>query len=137
MIRIEVSQEDLAIINRERFYHPQPHIMVRMHILALHAKGENATRIAELFGLDRKTAQVCLHTYEKHGLDGIYRYDKHVPTSELEGFSGLIKDELAKNPPRSSAEAGAKIAELTGIKRSPTQVRKFLKKKPKDFTGAV
>ncbi len=73
MIRIEIFQEDLAIINRERFYHPQPHIMVRMHILALHAKGENATRIAE----------------------------------------------------------------LTGIKRSPTQIREFLKKKPKDFTGGV
>lgn len=129
MIRIDISPEDLAIINRERFYHPQPHIMTRMHILALHAKGENATRIAELLGLDRKTAQSCLHSYEKYGLDGIYRYDKHVPTSELEGFSKLIEDELAKNPPRSSAEAGAKIAELTGIKRSPTQVRAFLKKK--------
>ncbi len=103
--------------------------MVRVHVLALHAKGENTTRIAELLGLDRKTAQTCLHTYEKHGLDGVYRYDKHVPTSELAGFSELIEDELATNPPRSSAKAGAKIAELTGIKRSPTQIREFLKKK--------
>ncbi len=129
MIRMDISPEDLVIINRERFYHPQPHVMVRVHVPALHAKGENATRIAELLGLDRKTAQTRLQTYEKYGLDGIYRYDKHVPTSEPEGFSKLIEDELAKNPPRSSAEAGAKIAEWTGIKRSPTQVRAFLKKK--------
>ncbi len=133
MIRIDISPEDLAIINRERFYHPQPHIMIRMHVLALHAKGENATRIAELLGLNRKTAQSCLHSYEKHGLDGIYRYEKHVPTSELEGFSKLIEDELAKNPPKSLNEANANIEKLTGIKRSLTQVRKFLKKRNSMF----
>lgn len=129
MIRVEISQEDLKTIKRERFYHPQPHVMIRMHVLALHAEGECATRIAKLLGLNRKTAQACLHAYEKDGLDGVYRYEKHKPKSELDGFDTLIEDELAKNPPRTATEAGAKIAELTGIKRSPTQVRAFLKKR--------
>lgn len=67
-----------------------------------------------------------------------YRYEKHKPTSELDGFGQLIEDEFAKNPPRSSAEAGAKIEEWTGIKRSPIQVRKFLKKEIRCLkTGSI
>ena len=42
MLRISVLEEDIPTIQRDRFYHTQPHIMVRMHILSLHHKGEFA-----------------------------------------------------------------------------------------------
>ena len=48
MLRVPISHDDLAIIHHDRFYHPQPHIMMWMHILALYHAGENATRIAAL-----------------------------------------------------------------------------------------
>lgn len=35
---------------------------------------------------------------------------------------------MRKNPPASINQASSRIEELTGIKRSPTQVRVFLKK---------
>jgi hypothetical protein len=38
-----------------------------------------------------------------------------------------LEAHFRKNPPRTIAEAQAGIEELTGIKRSPTQVRAFLK----------
>ena len=44
MLSVPISPDDLPHIHRDRFYHSQPHIMIRMHALALHYEGENATR---------------------------------------------------------------------------------------------
>jgi hypothetical protein len=57
MLRVSISPEDLSTIHHDRFYHPQPYIMMRMHILALHHAGENAARIAVLLNRNRKTTQ--------------------------------------------------------------------------------
>ncbi len=37
-----------------------------------------------------------------------------------------MEDDFPKNPPRSAAQAADDIHRLTGIRRGPTQVRKFL-----------
>ena len=57
MLRISILEEDIPIIQRDRFYHPQPYIMIRMHILSLHHKGESAPRIAQLLDSDPKTVR--------------------------------------------------------------------------------
>jgi hypothetical protein len=62
-------------------------------------------------------------------LTAVYKYDKHKRKSELNAHSELIEKELEKHPPQSINEAGAVIERLTGIKRSPTQIRVFLKKR--------
>jgi transposase len=133
MLRIPISAEDLSTIHRDRFYHPHPHIMIRMHILSLHHAGENATRIAELLGSNRKTTQACLKAYRDGGLTAIYEYEKHKRTSDLESYSESIESEFAKHPPQSINEASARIEKLTGVKRSLTQVRTFLKKRLQVF----
>ena len=132
MLRVSISPDDLATIHHDRFYHPQPHIMMRMHALALHHAGENATRIAVLLNRNRKTIQTCLKSYRDGGLQAVYQYKKHKHECELNTHSELIESELAKHPPQSINEAGAIIEKLTGIKRSPTQVRAFLKKRKSD-----
>ena len=129
MLRVTILPEDIATIQRDRFYHPQPHIMMRMHVLALHHKGESAARISQLLDRDPRTIRTCLKKYRDGGLKAVYEYEKHKHESELEGYSELIEKELEKRPPQSAAEAGAIIEKLTGIKRSPTQIREFLKKK--------
>ena len=129
MLRFSILAEDIGTIQHDRFYHPQPHIMMRMHVLALHHKGESAPRIAELLDRDPKTIRTCLKKYRDDGLQAVYEYDKHKHESELEPHGELIENELAKRPPQSAKEAGAAIEQLTGIKRSPTQVREFLKKR--------
>ena len=132
MLHVAILPEDIATIQHDRFYHPQPHIMMRMHVLALHHKGESAARIAQLLDRDPRTIRGCLKKYRDGGLKAVYEYEKHKHESELEDYSELIEKELEKRPPRSAAEAGAIIEELTGIKRSPTQIREFLKKKKSD-----
>jgi hypothetical protein len=49
------------------------------------------------------------------------------PQSDMEAYSEKIEQYFKENPPVSIGEAVAKIEELTGIKRSYTQVLKFLK----------
>lgn len=129
MLRVVILPEDLPTIQRDRFYHPQPHIMMRMHTLALHHKGESAARIAELLDRDPRTIRECLKKYRDGGLKAVTEYEKHKHESELESHSELIEKELENRPPRSAKEAGAMIEQWTGIKRSPTQIRAFLKKK--------
>jgi len=129
MLRITISPDDIATIQRDRYYHPQPHIMMRMHALALHHEGESATRIAQLLNRDSRTIRDCLKKYAEGGLNAVYEYEKHKRECELDAYGDLIEKELEKRPPQSTNEAGAIIEELTGIKRSPTQIREFLKKK--------
>jgi hypothetical protein len=52
------------------------------------------------------------------------RWDRTI--SDLDAFRGTLEDYFRKNPPTTSAEAGEIIKKLTGIERSPTQVREFL-----------
>ena len=68
MLRVSISAADLATIHHERFYHPQPYIMMRMHTLALHHKGESAARIAFLLDRNPKTIRACLKAYQDGGL---------------------------------------------------------------------
>jgi len=132
MLRVTILPEDIETIQHDRYYHPQPHIMMRMHALALHHEGESAARIAKLLGRDPRTIRTCLNTYRDGGLKAVYEYKKHKRESELDAYGELIEKELEKRPPQSAKEAGAIIERLTGIKRSPTQIRTFLKKMESD-----
>jgi len=129
MLRVSISSDDLSTIHHDRFYHPQPYIMMRMHTLALHHAGESAARIAILLDRNPKTIRACLKTYQEGGLQAVYRYEKHKHECALDGHSDSIENELDKHPPHSANEASARIEKLTGIKRSLTQIRAFLKKK--------
>ena len=129
MLRVSISAADLSTIHHERFYHPQPYIMMRMHTLALHHKGESAARIAILLDRNPKTIRACLKAYQDGGLQAVYQYEKHKHESEFDAHADSIEKELDKHPPHSANEASARIEKLPGIKRSLTQMRVFLKKK--------
>jgi len=60
MLQVPILTEDIPTIQHDRFYHPQPHIMMRMHTLALHHQGESAARIAQLLDRDPRTIRDCL-----------------------------------------------------------------------------
>jgi transposase len=129
MLQVSISSEDLATILYNRFYHPQPYIMMRMHTLALHHAGESAARIAQLLHRNPKTIRVCLKAYQDGGLPAVYQYEKHKHECELNAHADSIEKELDNHPPQSANEASARIEKLTGIKRSLTQIRVFLKKR--------
>ncbi len=68
-----------------------------------------------------------MRDYQEGGVEKLKEINFYRPQSELEEHRTSLEDYFHKNPPATINEAVAKIEELTGIKRSPTQVRKYLK----------
>jgi len=55
-----------------------------------------------------------------------HAYHWNKPTSILTEHRAPLAAEFERQPPHTAAEACRRIAQLTGVKRGPTQVRHFL-----------
>ncbi len=69
----------------------------------------------------------CLEEYQIGGLDKLKEVRRYRPTSLLNQHRESLEAEFHARPPQTINEASERIETLTGIHRSPTQVRKFLK----------
>lgn len=128
MIKIDFSDQDLKTIEYERFNHPIPLVQRRMEVLWLKSQGLPHKQIAKLAGVCDNALTKYLQLYRHGGLDEIRKVNFYRPKSELEKHSDSVEQYFRENPVASIAEAIAKIEELTGIRRSKTQVRMFLRK---------
>lgn len=68
-----------------------------------------------------------LASIQKGGLEELKKLNFHRPSGELEFHRETLEATFKANPPRTINEAIERIEQLTGIRRSPTQVRQFLK----------
>ncbi len=69
-----------------------------------------------------------MREYAAGGIDKLKEVNFNRPESELMEHRETLEAEFRKSPPATVAEAMNRIEILTGIKRSPTQVRIFLKR---------
>ena len=127
MIKIDFSEQDLKIIQYERFNHPVPLVQRRMEVLWLKSQGLPHKQIAKLAGVCDNALTKYLRLYRNGGLDKIRKVNFYRPQSKLKQYSESIEHHFRENPVASITEAVAKIEELTGIRRSKTQVRVFLR----------
>lgn len=86
------------------------------------------TDIGKLVGLHHHAVSFWIHCYEQGGIDALHRNNYGTNKSELENHSESIMTSFTERPPMNANEAKARIEELTGISRSPTQVRAFMKR---------
>lgn len=126
-LRVELSEEQQRLVNAERDEHPQEHVRRKMLILWLLHHGVTRAKAASIAGLGRATVQRYVAAFREGGLDGLRRWGHSGPVSDLAAHSEAIKAAFTNQPVRSTAEACERIERLTGIRRQPTQVRKFLK----------
>lgn len=98
-----------------------------MEALWLKSQGLAHREIAKLTGISPNTLRSYLKDYLEGGIEKLKELDFYRPKSELVEHKETIEDYFRSSPPASIKEAIAKIEDLTGIKRSPTQVRLFLK----------
>jgi len=127
MRRLQFTDDELREIERQRFEHPDPLVQRRMEILWLKAHHETHERIAELAGVSRSTVQRSLDAYESGGLAAVRTLHWKGPISALAAYRGQLEVEFCERPPHTIAEACGRIEQLTGVRRSATQVRKFLR----------
>jgi transposase len=126
-LRIQLTEEQQQIVNAERDCHPQEHVRRKMLVLWLLHCGLGREKAAEVAGLGRASVQRYVAAFRDGGLDGLRRWGVQGPVSDLAAHRDLIREAFTRQPPRSIAEAAERIEQLTGIRRQPTQVRKFLK----------
>lgn len=129
MININFKPEDREALNYERYHHPHPKVQQRMHALYLKSLGFSHLVIMAVCNISsRSTLSAWFHLYLNGGIDALKHFNYKGQQSDLNDHTDTLKEYFKNNPPRSINEAISVIAELTGIKRSPTQVREFLKK---------
>ena len=128
MIKVAFTEQDLKTIEYERFNHPIPRVQRRMEVLWLKSQGLSHKQICKLSGVCDNSVTKYLRLYYQEGLDGVRKVNFYRPKSKLENHSDSIEQYFRDNPIASLSEAVAKIEELTGIRRSRTQVHVFLRK---------
>ena len=124
---IRLTDDEQRIVNQERANHPSLLVRDKMLTIWLLHCGLTRSKAAEVVGISRATVQRYVAAYREGGLDGLRRSEIHRPPSELATFQEIIRASFAERPAGTIAEACDRIEKLTGIRRSPTQVRQFLK----------
>ena len=82
-------------------------------------------KIAVVIGVSER--QIYNYVQNKEDIDK-YEDKRYRPTSDMSEFEDKILSAFTEKPPATAKEAAKRIEEITGLKRSPTQVRKFMHK---------
>jgi len=126
MITVDFTPEQIDALHHERFHHPHPRVQEKMEAVHLKAQGLPHKDICRLSRITENTLRADLRQFQEGGVERLKRLDAAVPTSELADHRQTLEDDFRTNPPRSAAQAADAIERLIGIRRGPTQVRKFL-----------
>ena len=127
-IELEFTPEVLKELNYERYHHLIPLVQRRMEVLWLKAHGLPHAKIAELADITENTMRDYFELYQAGGTEKLKEVNFYRPESELSVHITSLEAYFRENPPASIQEAQSEIETITGIKRSETQVREFLKK---------
>lgn len=127
-MQINIPPDIQEILNYERYHHPVPLVQRRMEALWLKSHGLPHGQIAQLVNISENTLRDYFELYQAGGVEKLKEVHFYRPASELNAHYTSLEAYFRKNPPASIKEAQSEIEALTGIKRSETQVRKFLQK---------
>lgn len=128
MIRIEFSAQEIEQLKYERYHHPHPQVQKKMEVLYLKSQGLAHQEIRRLCQISKTTLVKYLRSYQQGGIEELKQLNYKGQPSALNEHATTLEEYFKAHPPRKVAEAQAKIEELTGIKRSPSQIRAFLKR---------
>jgi transposase len=125
---VEFTEEDVERLAFERFHHPHPRVQRKLEGVYLKAKGLSHEEVCDLLNISRTTLWGWLRDFQADGIEGLQRWEAQGTTSELAAHADAICEHLVAHPPHTIAAAQAAIEELTGIRRSETQIRQLLRR---------
>jgi transposase len=99
-----------------------------METLLLKAHDLSHEQIEEIVGVSGNTIREYFDLYQQGGIEKLKEINYNKPKGELVKHIVSLETYFRENPPASIKEAQKEIEEITGVKRSETQVREFLKK---------
>jgi len=128
MIKIHFAPEQIEALDYERFHHPHPKVQRKMEALYLKSQKLSHKEICRLCHISKTTLTTYFKQYIEDGIERLKQLGYKGQPSELNNHSASLEHYFKEHPPRNTAEAQAIIIQQTGIKRSPTQIREFLKR---------
>ena len=134
MINLEFSEAEREALHYERYHHPHPQVQRKMEALYLKSQGLRHDKIRELCQIKSRTTLVTyFRQYAEGGIAALKDLNYKGQSSQLNQHMASLKAHFGVQPPRTAAAAQAEIERLTGIKRSPTQIKAFLKRMGMNF----
>lgn len=127
-IQLDIPPEIQDQLNYERYHHPVPLVQRRMEVLWLKSHDLPHHLIAKLANISENTMRDYFQLYIEGGVEKLKEVNFYRPQSDLVNHISSLEAYFQANPPATIKEAQAEIEALTGVKRSETQVREFLKK---------
>jgi transposase len=128
MLKIDFTQEDIDQLHYERYHHPHPLVQKKMEVLYLKSQGVKHQDICKLCKISKTTLTGYIKQYQSGGVAELKKLTYKGQPSELNQYRDSLTEYFEKHPATSVAEASDAIEKLTGIKRSPTQVREFMRR---------
>ena len=128
MIQIRFTAEAKNQLAHEREHHPDRMVRRKMNVLWLKSCDMAHHAIGLLANVSDSTVTRYLMEYKDGGIEGLKHKHYRTPTSELNKYKEKIEADFTTCPPHTVSEAQARIEQLTGIKRSQTQIRNFLRR---------
>ena len=126
-LQIKLSEAEQAIVQEEREAHPRASVRQRMLALWLLHCGVKRQEAAKIVSAGRASVQRWVAAYRDGGLEALRRCNIKGPESEMAAYRDQIREMFTQQPARTVAEAAERIFQKTGLRRGPSQVRKFLK----------
>ena len=136
-LQLEFPPAILDVLNYERYHHPMPLVQRRMEALWLKSHGLPHGQIAQLVNITENTLRDYFQLYLEGGVERLKEVAIQGPESALQEHYSSLEAYFRAHPPATIKEAQSKIEALTGIKRSETQVREFLKKNSISAVGGL
>jgi len=128
MIKIEFNKPEIEQLFKEKEQNVHPKIRKKAEVLYLKSLEFSHSDIQRIARISRPTLATYLTDYKNNGIEGIKELNFYRPQSELDKYIPELKTYFEEHPPQNINEAQMIIEQKTGIKRSPTQIREFIKR---------
>jgi transposase len=126
MPRVRFTPDDIQSLRAQRFAHPDPAVQLKMEAVLLRSQRVPQEQILQVCDISRATLFRYLSQYRHGGVEALTHVREREPQGELHAHRTDLRAYFEAHPPATVAQACAKIKELTGLQRQPTQVRQFL-----------
>ena len=126
--QFEFSPEIVEEINYQRYNHLVPLVQRRMDAIRFKAFGMLHKDIAEIIGITENTLRDYFELYEQGGIEKLKEIHYYRPESELKEHIVSLEAYFREHLPATIKQAQHEVEVITGVVRSETQIREFLKK---------
>jgi len=128
MKQINFAPEQIEQLTRESIYDSHPIVRRRCPALLLKAHGHTRTQVATVLAIDVSTVRVYFDLFLEEGIAALKRLNYHGKRNALQEREEDILAALEAKPPATVKEAQDTIKTATGLHRSWTPVKEFLRR---------